>query len=660
MSSRSLFASQRKFYSPSHIVFLTDVEGDMAYFQRWVAQSKIICWEDRKTGASCSSSPSRLSYADLDDVRLGFVNAPDMGASDPIGSSKRRVSPHFVFGGDAFDHGWDLTFCRALLDFKARFPDRVHLILGNRDLNKMVMRHIFDSTGDRAPSTEVEVSRSPQLLTGAEVSAAPPPGYSLSFGVAGHRNPQAAEDALFPSRSGPPAKVSYQSYLESVYPDVDKSALQAHPTTFLQWALKHRLGSPNAFENRRRELHAIRLRVQAKEGVSTPAVDLPTDEEVARSYAAAIEPGGVYYEYLRAGQLLLHIGPVLCVHGGIGDDNLGRLPSINAPYNSPTIDLKRLLPVGAQEAEVTGHTFHSWLDSLHQFKQDGFHAFDRWVDHKGEALRRYGNQFFCTRYSVTVNSPLQSPTGPINFSLPVVQQLVEEGIQFLLIGHMPAGDTPVLIRPHPLGSLTCLAGDNSYCGRGNAFSTTENPRGKAIQEIILYTQPPVALHEHDEASEEEEEPLVVRIHGNRADGTPFDFIIDRDEPYLGRCLVRQSAASDSDSGEKATLDYWWVKRRGITLPPPAPSEEHYALHCTRNSFYSEEELEVPLSEMEKLFSAHSTDGDGHQDKGDTRFNGFQPPPPVGGTLLDTETAESLRNIPVHRIKTKVVSSTPSA
>ena len=45
---------------------------------------------------------------------------------------------HVRAGGDLFDHKCgDLRNARALLDFKRRHPDRVHLLAGNRDLNKL-------------------------------------------------------------------------------------------------------------------------------------------------------------------------------------------------------------------------------------------------------------------------------------------------------------------------------------------------------------------------------------------------------------------------------------------------------------------------------------------------------------------------------------------
>ena len=43
-----------------------------------------------------------------------------------------------MFGGDAVDKGnGDIRFVRAMLRLKKRYPDRVHLIVGNRDCNKL-------------------------------------------------------------------------------------------------------------------------------------------------------------------------------------------------------------------------------------------------------------------------------------------------------------------------------------------------------------------------------------------------------------------------------------------------------------------------------------------------------------------------------------------
>jgi hypothetical protein len=102
--------------SPVTIGYVTDVEGDLGFWQRYCAISEVI---DDSGG--------------LDELRL-------------------RPGCHFVFGGDSVDKSsGDLRFLRSLLALRRRHPDRVHLVLGNRDINKM--RLCWPSSTMRAATT---------------------------------------------------------------------------------------------------------------------------------------------------------------------------------------------------------------------------------------------------------------------------------------------------------------------------------------------------------------------------------------------------------------------------------------------------------------------------------------------------------------------------
>ncbi|CAJ1376934.1 unnamed protein product [Effrenium voratum] len=84
------------------IGFLTDLEGDLDTFERYVA-----------------SKDSVLRRSPGGPLRLGDSKA-------------------FVFGGDLFDRGkGDLRLARELLKLKETYPERVFFLLGNRDINKM-------------------------------------------------------------------------------------------------------------------------------------------------------------------------------------------------------------------------------------------------------------------------------------------------------------------------------------------------------------------------------------------------------------------------------------------------------------------------------------------------------------------------------------------
>ena len=74
----------------------------------------------------------------------------------------------FVFGGDAVDRGpWSRRVLNALLDVKDRQPDRVVLLAGNRDINKLRLpRELQGAVPKKAPPeiAALVVDKKPELL----------------------------------------------------------------------------------------------------------------------------------------------------------------------------------------------------------------------------------------------------------------------------------------------------------------------------------------------------------------------------------------------------------------------------------------------------------------------------------------------------------------
>ena len=92
--------------------FCTDIEGDYQFWRKHVELSSVLV-------------------------------APTANKGYP----RLRDGCHFVYGGDATDRGGcDLRVLHELNMLKALWPDRVHLVLGNRDINKMRFLHEL-STG---------------------------------------------------------------------------------------------------------------------------------------------------------------------------------------------------------------------------------------------------------------------------------------------------------------------------------------------------------------------------------------------------------------------------------------------------------------------------------------------------------------------------------
>lgn len=92
------------------VSYCTDVEGNFDYWCRYLAFSRTL-------GGVPGSG--ELYLRDCDD-----------DADDAV--------THFVYGGDSCDRGCgDLRVLRDLVHLKRKYRDRVHLIIGNRDANKM-------------------------------------------------------------------------------------------------------------------------------------------------------------------------------------------------------------------------------------------------------------------------------------------------------------------------------------------------------------------------------------------------------------------------------------------------------------------------------------------------------------------------------------------
>jgi hypothetical protein len=147
----------------TRVVYVTDCEGNLDYLLDCIhlvsSAHPSVIWTERCDAAAPTA-----------DGALGRVRLQLGGDT------------HFVFGGDAVDHGGaDLRVLSVLLDLKRRHPTRTHFILGNRDVNKMRLTaelHAADLRRDPAdiptpywqhPRQQVPLSR---FLAGTSAAAA--------------------------------------------------------------------------------------------------------------------------------------------------------------------------------------------------------------------------------------------------------------------------------------------------------------------------------------------------------------------------------------------------------------------------------------------------------------------------------------------------------
>ena len=98
---------RRSICSPSSttstVGYVTDIEGNYGFWQRYIDLSQVLRRNETTK-----------------DIEL------------------KNERCHFVFGGDLWDRGpGDMRVLGDLLRLKRRYPERVHFVLGNRDLNKL-------------------------------------------------------------------------------------------------------------------------------------------------------------------------------------------------------------------------------------------------------------------------------------------------------------------------------------------------------------------------------------------------------------------------------------------------------------------------------------------------------------------------------------------
>nr|CCC94101.1 conserved hypothetical protein [Trypanosoma congolense IL3000] len=349
------------------IAFVTDVEGDLTYFARYVDWSKVVSWKD-----------GRLTFRDS--------------------------ASHFIYGGDAFDRGCDISFSKALMAFQDEYPSRVHLMLGNRDINKMVFG-----------SPVVEALQHTHLL------------------------PSLAQKIIFPGvlmcPDGREKGVSYEDFLrERNMPLVTTKA------TLIQWMLTHKMGSAHTFEHRRKELCQLGYGEQGDEGV-------------ADSFIGSAQPGGVYYEYLKRGKIATIIDGILFVHGAVVDENVGVVPR-----SEDTSESGALSEDSASNFVLQRQSAEEWVSALNGFKEVQFQQWS--AGGKGAALRQYALPFEYSPHSVVVHS-LTAPGWPRYLGLGGVEFLNRSGISVVCGGHQPTGDSPSVVQQPGLLSISA---DNSYCG----------------------------------------------------------------------------------------------------------------------------------------------------------------------------------------------------
>lgn len=354
--------------------------------------------------------------------------------------------PYFIFGGDATDRGnSDLEIPELLLDFKQRHPDQVFLLVGNRDITKNRFKIELDGRHIRA---RLLYSQSPRWLPQQ-------PTFPLDYVN---------------------EEIKNQKYAGSVINFVNSLSIEQCQLIYLKWMLEKTMGCPHSFRYRKEELQR------------THPNNIITDAAVLQSFIKETSPDGVNGKYLQQAQVgvIIPNTGVLAVHGGLREDNIGRIPGMNID-DAPI-----------QDARVWIAKFNNWKKN--QIKN--------WIDYRATDLTvpAFTDLDECVlplpgkTKSIITADMLDPDRQFIGVPGAVSRYLRENGIHVVLTGHQPCGDHPAILRDN---GLLFVNGDTGYASfnpkivddtRGGATHTLQILANKDGAKIDLQATLPNKTH----------------------------------------------------------------------------------------------------------------------------------------------------------------------
>ena len=308
--------------------------NQLCTIREYVERSNVLEWEDAPPPASIA-----IASADVKFQRLALVG-PDS---------------HFVFGGDAVDKGpGDIRLVRALVGLKKRYPDRVHLLVGNRDLNKIRLSSELSQADMARPIDEI---------------------------------------------GGPfwdPKAPSLREYLGQLQEAREESSIDELNTRpeRLRYMLKHTLGCPDTFEFRREEMQvltqiyghyppsadthdAIPMPVHNLQKNNSNSIEI-SDEEVVGSFVYEVEsPEGSLHQYLQSASIAAVVGNTVFVHGAIDRLTAKFVPALDTKFQlpqapPPPFDAPHSsLPIDGRLIDDV----HEWVDALNEYMRHGMQDF---------------------------------------------------------------------------------------------------------------------------------------------------------------------------------------------------------------------------------------------------------------------------------------------
>lgn len=422
------------------VAYVTDIEGNLDYWDRYIDLSSVL-----RTSPSRAANGRRVLHL--------------------------KANCELVFGGDVCDRGpGDIRITSEILDLKERYPNRVHIILGNRDVNKY--RILFETT--------------PEALAEA------PMAYWLK------------------NKDGSP----YDYLADKAKQDGPDSVADR-----LKWMFPKTMGSPDCFNFRAQELGEMG--------------EVNDDDSVARNFVEHVKPGGVHAKFVAAGQIAHIIGDTLFVHGGINTANQGYVPPYGAKREQFIPTLREWVEEINKFAKSESRDYAESMENYVKMNPTDYYAKEGGYKHQqpGSRLVHYGmgpNPDGSTNTTVIYSNFLVNGK-PTPMDTSVTKWLQDGGVNRVVVGHQPHGDAPLVIQC--ANGVQVVTGDTSYAKDAKYQSNLAigsinlvpphrlkdaaeyGTRGIACSEIVL--SPSCAQFGCS----------VLRIRGNLQNGTEYDFTV---------------------------------------------------------------------------------------------------------------------------------------
>lgn len=408
------------------ISFITDIEGDASYFDRFVQNSLVLDFEpvqpcctigihnnssagedDKNTNTNdYQGQKSNLDFFPYD-KHVIFRDSDKNYFYDRHDQNDEKLHhdhPILVCGGDMWDKGGaDLYVTRQLLSLQKRYgEDRVYFILGNRDINKMrIIQELgIHSTNSDHPKSSSSNTNGNELMNNNQ----DPYQSSLPFhggvywlkgsGLVGDTELIAkAKDILNNEHNTQKEKESFDDKInDNILPQ--EYAQSMVPTSSaadrLRWMLQQTMGSPDSFELRRSELRREKIYCSNYEkqmnsndcnnnesSIDHDKIQI-TDEDIVASYKASTHPiHGVLGNYLSQGRLALCLGGAMFMHGSLPFTPPMVNKYIEHESNDETLQdfwsdfYQYALPFGGKDKsgfqEEAIHSTIEWVNALNSF-----------------------------------------------------------------------------------------------------------------------------------------------------------------------------------------------------------------------------------------------------------------------------------------------------